>query len=1682
MMIGTLVPNASFAAAQPTFTINVYGKDGKTTAWTETWYFQEGTKANQYLDATFTKNQDGSGGELSILNTFNDDYFKTHTEYSYFDQYDAFVYVGGRRGPTARIGVVKRGILMDDIVNYAQQQSGISNLKGKTCVQMQAGSDAKVWPYDDIQNCAYDSYYWGEERYYFKGMAEKMPSSGGYGTWFSDEAMELMTDENRIKVPYVFAMVGYGGDCKSLQTALDTADTLMSLRTYMGTTTKNKAAYDEENAAGGADFDGTLGNPSAQNISSINFYPVYNAITVKDGTASGTEGEEGYSISASHAVVTTGDNYFKAAAGEEVTLKAVSEDSSKWPYVNVKITDATTNDTIAAQKSGDSYTFTMPENGINVTASASAAESGSSDYNSITTCVEPAGTGKLTAAGGDEAAAGRTVKLNLETYGAYTADKVEYSTDNGSTWKSAERVTDDSAEGTSGGSTANTTECWSFTMPASDVKVRAVLSGSLKIYEANPGSSALKEASLSYDNINKLDEAEDFYYGGFSSKPAAFEGKATSSVELKKLLESAGVELAKGDELTFAMSSGESIKLTYEQLYSEARYYFPALYTGTSWPARTNGKTAITPHIIMNGACRDCYEGGDIAKAECSGANTPALAFGLSMDEFSKNDDGTPSTGSLTEQIEKLVYIKSITVSHALSYDTSWYIGHEDDKSYTISTEEELKGLAAIVDGSAIDKDYNPISQNSFSGKIIKLGADIRLSGKWNPIGDSNYAFAGTFDGCGHSVSNMTITDCAGGYQGLFANVTGEIKDFTLTGQIGSKESPISSASDNIGGAAGYNNGTVSGIISDVTVNISTRVYAVGGIVGQNGENGTIKNCLNKADISGVKATGGIVGRSYGIVSACANEGDITGTGGGKDGIGGIVGIAGNKNSTYKNSVTGCYNEGTISNNNGRWHGGIVGMADSAATVKNCFNTGIIEKGYSWNWNPIIGHVDGVYTTVENNYSLEGLSAGDTNESTKALTIGTIKTVDEMRSAEFVALLGNDFKTNNGCLPVLSWQAAEGHVWDKGVVKSEPTFTAEGSKIFTCERCALERTEPIPAVDDSKLDGMDIKTTVWDGKSVDISWYIGHEDESSYTIDTAAKLAGAAALVNGIVNNDCMIYDAKDVISAGDWNDSEYVKNGTGTHGACNRSTDDYSYGIETFSGKTLKLTADIDMSAGNYMPIGGQYRMDVTDKNTKIGSSFCGVFDGNGHYVTIVCDRYAGAEYGDGQSVGLIGRIGVHDNDPESLRPSGAAVLNVGVKGSVKGNRSVGGVVGKIGKTSGGATIDGCVNYAAIYATDAKGTGGICGAAWNGGIIQNCYNAGEVTNTHNSYGGIAGSNEILLLNCYNIGFVSGEGTSAAIATDQGGRYVNCYWLNTSADMGVYNITNDQVIEKNSSQMQEKAFAEALGSAFSADSKGINNKYPVLKWQLDVQNSDSGKTDGKTDGGDSGKTDGSKTDSKTDGKTDDKTDGSDNPDSNNPDDATQPTAPTYKDVSTSDWFCDAVNYASEKKLMQGVGDDLFAPKNNITRAMVVTILYRMEGSPSLDSTVSDSDAASFSDVAQGSWYADAVKWAAGSKIVNGFADGTFAPKKSITREQLVSMMYRYAEYKNTDVSSADETVINSFADKNEVSAYALIPVKWALNCKLIQGTGSSINPQGSATRAQMAQILFNFNENIIASK
>ncbi len=424
------------------------------------------------------------------------------------------------------------------------------------------------------------------------------------------------------------------------------------------------------------------------------------------------------------------------------------------------------------------------------------------------------------------------------------------------------------------------------------------------------------------------------------------------------------------------------------------------------------------------------------------------------------------------------------------------------------------------------------------------------------------------------------------------------------------------------------------------------------------------------------------------------------------------------------------------------------------------------------------------------------------------------------------------------------------------------------------------------------------KTDEWDGLTIDVSWFDPEEDE--YHITTGAQLMGLAALVNGIYNDEIDVVIGDDTsktlkkISDGESGrgtgksfiiDHKVIQELDPT--SSNKvSSDVYHYGEYTFKDKYVYIDNDLDMGGedqyARYMPIGGQYLMNYEDIEENIGigdthlsSSFSGVLDGLGHTIyNVWCDRYvAGENYGDSQSIGIVGRLGVHENDDEDEWPTNPTVRNIilGTKSAtgtgtyddadskIRGRRSVGGIVGKAGKANGiGAIIENCINRASIWATDKQGTGGIVGASENGGYIANCANFGNVENTLTDAagmaGGITGRNENDILGCYSVGKVEKpsayRSSAMAIGTNNLGSpsIAHTYYLAGSALGGGYfkSTSNGDILQENartSQKMKSTDFVNELNfigevwySASEIDSSEIGNGgYPILFYQTDDQ-------------------------------------------------------------------------------------------------------------------------------------------------------------------------------------------------------------------------------------------------------
>ena len=186
-----------------------------------------------------------------------------------------------------------------------------------------------------------------------------------------------------------------------------------------------------------------------------------------------------------------------------------------------------------------------------------------------------------------------------------------------------------------------------------------------------------------------------------------------------------------------------------------------------------------------------------------------------------------------------------------------------------------------------------------------------------------------------------------------------------------------------------------------------------------------------------------------------------------------------------------------------------------------------------------------------------------------------------------------------------------------------------------------------------------------------------------------------------------------------------------------------------------------------------------------------------------------------------------------------------------------------------------------------------------------------------------------------------------------------------------------------------------------------------------------------------------------------------------------PWSSPYADVNTGDWFYDAVEYVVESGLMTGTSATTFEPDATLTRAMMATVLWAMEGGPVVNYAMA------YTDVDSDDWFAEAVRWATSEGVVNGVGDNAYAPNDPLTREQMAVMLYAYAVYKGYDTTQGG-MAIREFGDYEEVSDWAATAMDWAVNAGLLGGKpGNLLDPTGSATRAEIATILRNFCENIV---
>lgn len=389
----------------------------------------------------------------------------------------------------------------------------------------------------------------------------------------------------------------------------------------------------------------------------------------------------------------------------------------------------------------------------------------------------------------------------------------------------------------------------------------------------------------------------------------------------------------------------------------------------------------------------------------------------------------------------------------------------------------------------------------------------------------------------------------------------------------------------------------------------------------------------------------------------------------------------------------------------------------------------------------------------------------------------------------------------------------------------------------------------------------------------------------------------------------------------------------------------------------------------------------------------------------------------------------------------SNSYIHDLTIRGAVSGKGSAGAIVGYA--CGAGIKIEHCFNYASITST-GNNVGGLVGYTYQNAVIKDCANFGPVTGG-SSVGGIIGStvgNGSTITGCYNTAEISATGSKAdGISGEQNGSF------NRRLEAGSYTLTLSYVKDAASKGGSDTAYVSVLTLAGMAHVIVENTTFPKAEGAA---------WDGTT----------SKTYTVT-------VSTASLPITVKPatDNTKLASRLPFTDVSTSDWFYDDVKFVYENGLFSGTDSRSFSPSASMTRAMLVTVLYRLEGEPAV------AGRSSFADVRSGAYYEKAVIWAAANGIVTGTSSTSFSPDAKVTREQLAAILYRYAQYKNLDTSASEK--LSSFSDAGEMSGYANAALGWAVAERLVNDASGKLMPKGYAARAQVAAIFHRSVENVV---
>ncbi len=1010
-----------------------------------------------------------------------------------------------------------------------------------------------------------------------------------------------------------------------------------------------------------------------------------------------------------------------------------------------------------------------------------------------------------------------------------------------------------------------------------------------------------------------------------------------------------------------------------------------------------------------------------------------------------------------------------ISAQPALAKDGTMKGNGTQESPYQIEDAKDLIEFAEKVNGGRAGIGGDPDA-------CAVLTDDIDLEGSGLSIGldGSGRNYIGTFDGQGRTISGLYINTTSN-TRGLFGYVGegGTVTNLIVKGTVVSS----GSAGYGDGGIVGDNAGTVSNCVSDVAVKSG---YNVGGVVGWNRDTGIITNCTNNGTITGTSNdvfVGGVVGTNCGTVQNCTNNGTVeTATyAGGVVGVnfgtvsgsyntknvagvtaGGVVGA--NSYANVSGKVTSCYNTGTVS---GTTAGGVIGTNywhdddyTTPGNVNSCYNTGKVTA-------PSEGATIGGVVGANNNGTINGTVNGCYYlEDTAKLAIGdgsgtvendASKTTEEFASGEVAWLLQDALGENADQAwgqqlsgetpdeyPVLTSDTSK-KVYQVTFKDSGSTFATDYANNNDC--VTLPENDP-PAVTGKTFDG----------------WYNQETDGTEYENSVP---------VNG---SDLVVY-------------AQFTENAPALG-----------------AGYDINYTAETATAAENYQ---------ISTNGTDFSKDTCNItpdgtlyvrYEGNKIYTTNpiparpdaptvqgVNEIVAGKN--DGKITGLTAGISYELSSNDSKTWIDVAADSTEITGLAPGTYQVRIKAGTNSFASEAASVIIASGDAPTYTltVSAPTFGNV-----NEGYTQPAAQALTITNSGNSDATISS----VTVDSANFTIA---GSGAAVPA---GGSISSWTIQPAAGLssGTYSATitvtynNDATATANVQFIVEAAPVDPEDPVDPApDDPPYNGKYsyeivsdvgengtidvdryategdqvtitvsPDEAYLLDDLTVTSGGKDvALTDNGD-----GTYTFTMPSGDVAVTATFAEDPNWEEPEDPATDVSEIFTDVPANHWAQAAIQYVYDNGLMTGVSDTAFAPEATTTRAMIVSMLARMEN-------VTSAADAGFTDVATDDWYATAVNWAAANGIVSGISDDTFAPNDPITREQLAAMLMNYAQWKGQDTSARAD--LSGYTDAP--STWASEAVQWAVAEGLLAGvTDDQLQPQGQATRAQVAAILERFLE------